>query len=223
LQIVSYYNVNKVFCDRQEAPVGGLDHLDLVGRHGSKGNIRYKQAQISPTKTETPNVCSVSTMPKSFKGGVLGKGLKKVKKILGQDKSSSATNPPSTASAALSVTQLASASLSLAPPDISTSAQLHPSHSPPFTVAVAHDVTPEASAPVDAKSHDRIAIAVRVLSQILNVATAASAVFPPAQSAFGAASATLNMVQVMVLGLCGLCTNDISTSRQGSRTILIAT
>jgi hypothetical protein len=142
-------------------------------------------------------------MPKIFKGGALGKGIKKIKKILDQDKSRS-TNPPPTTPAASSV-NLPITSSSAAPTDVSTSAQLHPSHPPPSTVAIAHSITPEASPPSKVKSKDRTAVAMQVVSQILSVATAASAVFPPAQSAFGAASSTLNMVQVVLSVLCELC------------------
>jgi hypothetical protein len=131
-------------------------------------------------------------MSKFFKGG-----KEKIKKILDRDKSrshpSSTTNPPPTTPAVSSVTQPASTSSPAVPTDVSTSTQLPLSHPPSSTVPIADSVT------LEAKSQDCTTNAMQVVAQILRVATAASAVFPPAQSAFGAASATLNMVQVGIV------------------------
>jgi hypothetical protein len=149
-------------------------------------------------------------MSKFFKGE---KRLEKVKKIFDRDKSrshpSSTTNPPTTTHAASSVTQLAITSSLAVPTDISTSTQPPPSHPPSSTVAIADSVTPEVSTPAETKSQDRTTIAMQVVGQILSIATAASAVFPPAQSAFGAASEIVNIAQVGVVSTFAFCTNLI--------------
>jgi hypothetical protein len=180
--------------------------------HGHKSvNFAFDNAQTVTNKLDKsynfvdhPNVLSVSTMSKFFKGV-----KEKTKKILDRDKSrshpSSTTNPPPTTPEASSVTQPASTSPPAVPTHVSTSTQLPLSHPPPSTVAIADSVTLEASAPAETKSQDRTTIVMQVVAQILSVATAASAVFPPAQSAFGAASSTLNMVQVGVVNtFCAL-------------------
>jgi hypothetical protein len=130
--------------------------------------------------------------------------IEKIRKLLDRNKSRS--HPSSlTIPAASSVTQPASPSSSAVPTGVSTSTQLPPSHPPSSTVAIADSVTLEASAPAETKSQDRTTIAIQVVAQILSVATAASAVFPPAQSAFGAASSILNIVQVGVVStFCAL-------------------